>query len=321
MTGQFETTISAEDKGKRLDLWLASLAEIGLSRSQIKHLIDNGAVRVNGEATKSGYKTREGDRISLIPSAPQGNEVKAENIQLDVIFEDDELIVVNKPRGMVVHPAPGNYSGTLVNALLNRTDKLASLGAPLRPGIVHRLDKDTSGLIAVAKTDQAYYSLVKQLKDRTVEKTYLTLVHGVVKGNEGVIKARIGRNPIDRKKMAVIESSKFSVLSSKSEVKNLKSREAITEYKVKERFKHYTLLEVKIKTGRTHQIRVHLSHIGHSVVGDQTYGKKKEELQLNGQLLHAQKLTFAHPTTGKKVQFEAKIPAEMEAMLKKLRSE
>lgn len=213
--------------------------------------------------------------------------------------------MVNKRKGMVVHPAPGNYGGTLVNALLFHCGHLASLGAPLRPGIVHRLDKDTSGLMVVAKNNAAYLSLVRQIKDRTAEKTYVALVHGRITNNAGVIEARIGRHPVHRKKMAVIEKAE-------------RSKEALTYYKVLDRFEHYTLVEVKIKTGRTHQIRVHMNYIGHPVVGDPTYGKREEEFPVSGQLLHAEKLGFIHPRSGKFMKFESEIPAEMQEILQKI---
>lgn len=279
---------------------------MGISRSQVKKLIASGLVRVNSQISEPSYKIKADDRIKVIIPPPQEPAVRPENIPLDVVYEDDDLIVVNKPKGMVVHPAPGNYSGTLVNALLYHCGHLASLGAPLRPGIVQRLDKDTSGLMVVAKSDAAFASLVKQIKDRTVEKTYLALVHGVIKNNGGAIEARIGRNPVHRKKMAVIESS------------NLRSKEAQTFYKVLERFQAYTLVEVRIKTGRTHQIRVHMNYIGHPVVGDPTYGKRKEEFAVKGQLLHAIKLGFVHPVTGEFMEFKTEVPREMKELLQKM---
>lgn len=304
MNREFEYIISSEQKGRRLDQFLSSIAELNLSRSQIKKLTEDEFVTVNKRLSKPSYKVKLDDRIKVIIPPPRELEVMPENISLDVAYEDDDLIVVDKPKGMVVHPAPGNYTGTLVNALLYHCKSLASLGAPLRPGIVHRLDKDTSGLLVVAKNDSAYQSLAKQIKNRTVEKTYVALVHGVIKNNEGVIEARMGRHPVHRKKMAVIERPK-------TKDQRLKTREAITYYKVLERFKNYTLVEVKIKTGRTHQIRVHMSHIGHPVAGDKTYGKKKEELAVSGQLLHAARLGFIHPGTGKYLEFEAEMPEEM----------
>jgi 23S rRNA pseudouridine1911/1915/1917 synthase len=304
MNREFEIIVAAEQKGQRLDRFLSFQKELELSRSQVHKLIEDRLVIVNHQPSKPSYKVKLDDRIKIIIPPPRELTVRPENIPLDIVYEDDELIVVNKPKGMVVHPAPGNYSGTLVNALLYHCKHLASLGAPLRPGIVHRLDKDTSGLLVAAKTDLAYRSLVRQFKDRTVEKTYVALVHGVIKNNEGVIEARMGRHPVHRKKMTVIGSRG--------------SREAITHYKVLRRFKGYTLVEVKIKTGRTHQIRVHMSYIGHPVVGDQTYGMKKEEWPARGQLLHAKKLGFIHPRTGQKIELETDLPEEIKRLVQKI---
>jgi 23S rRNA pseudouridine1911/1915/1917 synthase len=278
--------------------------ELNLSRSQAKKLIEDNFVTVNKQPSKPSYKVKLDDRIKIFIPPPKEISVKPENIPLNIVYEDEDLVVVNKPKGMVVHPAPGNYNGTLVNALLFHCRQLASLGSPLRPGIVHRLDKDTSGLMVVAKTDKAYASLAKQIKNRTVEKTYVTIVHGVIKNNAGVIEARIGRHPVHRKKMAVIESQK--------------GREAVTYYKVLKRFKKYTLVEIAIKTGRTHQIRVHMNYIGHPVVGDPTYGKRREEFPVAGQLLHAEKMGFIHPRSGKFMKFESEIPAEMQEILQKI---
>ncbi|MDD5594440.1 MAG: RluA family pseudouridine synthase [Candidatus Margulisbacteria bacterium] len=306
-----EYIISAEQKGQRLDQFLSSIEPLNLSRSQIKKLIEDSFIAVNDRPAEPSYKIKTDDKIRVRVPPPKELTIKSEDIPLDIVYEDNDIIVVNKPRGMVTHPAPGNYTGTLVNALLHHCDHLANLGAPLRPGIVHRLDKDTSGLIVAAKTDAAYHSLVKQLKDRTVEKTYVALVHGVIKNNEGVIEARIGRHPVNRQKMTVIQNTK-------NEIRNTKSREAYTSYQVIKRFKNYTLVEVKIKTGRTHQIRVHLSHLGYPLVGDPTYGGKKDEFKLKGQFLHAKKLGFIHPGSGKFVGFETKLPAELEKILYKI---
>lgn len=311
MENKNEYIIAPEHKGQRLDIFLALTAKLDLSRSQIKKLIEDADITVNGRPTEPSYKIKTDDKIRVVVPPPRELTIKAQDIRLDIVYEDNDVVVVNKPRGLVTHPAPGNYSGTLVNALLYHCDHLASLGAPLRPGIVHRLDKDTSGLIVAAKTDAAYHSLVKQLKDRTVEKTYVALVHGVIKKDEGVIEAPIGRHPVSRQKMAVIESKK-------EEVKSKKSREAFTSFKVIRRFKNYTLVEVKIKTGRTHQIRVHFSHLGHPLVGDPTYGGQKDEFDLKGQLLHAQRLGFIHPATGKFMKFEAEMPKEMAGVIKRI---
>ncbi|MFH1387437.1 MAG: RluA family pseudouridine synthase [bacterium] len=296
--------ITSEQRGARLDQFLTAKEELGLSRSQIKLLIEAGNITVNGNATKTGHKLKENDLVSLILPESKPLSVQPEKIPLKIVYEDDDIIVVNKPKGMVTHPAPGNYSGTLVNALLAHT-KLANLGAPLRPGIVHRLDKDTSGLIVAAKNDAAYLSLAKQIKDRTVEKTYLALVHGIMKEDDGIIEANIGRHPVNRKKMTAIklQTSNFKLQT--------KSRTAHTSYKVLKRFDNYSLLEVKIKTGRTHQIRVHMSHIGHPLVGDATYGKKNDPFKNQGQFLHAYKLAFTHPKTGERLELQTDPPAEL----------
>ena len=304
MNREFEYIVSLEQKGQRLDHFLSLIAELNLSRSQIKKLIEDRHITVNREFPKPSYKIKLDDRIRVVIPPAKELEVKPENIPLDIVYEDEDLIVINKPKGMVVHPAPGNYGGTLVNALLYHAKHLASLGAPLRPGIVHRLDKDTSGLMVVAKTDKAYASLAKQIKNRTVEKTYVALVHGVVKNDGGTIEARMGRHPVHRKKMAVVAGPR--------------SREAHTYYKVLERFNKYTLVEIKIKTGRTHQIRVHMSYIGHPIAGDPTYGRKEEELSVSGQLLHAKKLGFIHPKTEKYIEFETGVPEEIRAAIQKI---
>ncbi|MFA5183395.1 MAG: RluA family pseudouridine synthase [Syntrophales bacterium] len=305
MAGEIIVPVGAEKE--RLDQFLAGLEDLGLSRSQLKELIDQGLVNLNGTPTKASYKLRAGDRITVEIPPPKELTTGPEAIPLDIVFEDQDLIVVNKPKNLVVHPAPGNYSGTLVNALLHHCGQLATLGAPLRPGIVHRLDKDTSGVIVIAKTDLAYRSLTKQIKDRTVEKTYLALVHGIPAAKEGTIEANIGRHPVNRQKMTVLDPAGST-----------RSREAISHYRVIKELGKYALLEVKIKTGRTHQIRVHLSHLKHPIVGDQVYGKKNEELKAEGQLLHAYKLKFDHPRTGARVEFEAPMPAEMAEILKNL---
>ncbi len=301
-----EYLVAPEQKGERLDLFLTLTAKLDLSRSQIKKLIDDRDITVNGRPAEPSYKIKADDKIRVALPPPKEITVRPQEIRLDIVYEDKDIIVVNKPRGMVTHPAPGNYGGTLVNALLFHCAHLANLGAPLRPGIVHRLDKDTSGLIVAAKSDAAYRSLVKQLKDRTVEKTYVALVHGVIKQDEGVIEAPIGRHPVNRQKMSVVESSSRG------------SRVALTTYKVLQRFEKYTLVEVKIKTGRTHQIRVHFSHLGHPLVGDPTYGGQKDEFGVKGQLLHAGKLAFIHPATGKRVEFEADLPTEFSRVLQRI---
>lgn len=290
------------DAGKRLDVFLAGEIE-DLTRSHIQKLIAEGKAEVNKEPARASYRVRPGDLILLQVPDPEGLEVKAEPITLDVFYEDGDVIVVNKPRGMVVHPAEGNYSGTLVNALLYHCRDLSGINGVMRPGIVHRLDKDTSGLIMVAKNDTAHGSLAQQLKDRLVTRRYLALVHGRVKGQSGVVDAPIGRDPRDRQKMAVVQKN---------------SKHAVTNYRVLNRFADYTYLELKLETGRTHQIRVHMSYIGHPVVGDPRYGPSRPHFSLDGQFLHAAVLGFKHPRTGIYLEFEAPLPEVLEKILKKL---
>jgi 23S rRNA pseudouridine1911/1915/1917 synthase len=300
---QFEFIISDKQKGERIDHFIASQKKVGLTRSQVKKLIDDGYLEVNKEAPRPSYKLKQDDWIILTVPTPKKLEVLPENIALDIIYEDSDLIVINKPRGMVVHPAAGNYSGTLVNALLYHCKDLSGIGGVLRPGIVHRLDKNTSGAIVVAKNDFSHQSLAKQFKERRITKRYIAPVHGEVKEEEGVIDSQIGRHPKHRKKMAVTKDG---------------GREAISEFRIIERFKDYSLVEVSLKTGRTHQIRVHLTSMGHSIVGDPTYGHRKEEFNVSGQLLHAQTLGFKHPRTGEYKEFVAKIPEDMKEVLRKL---
>jgi 23S rRNA pseudouridine1911/1915/1917 synthase len=307
-----EYLVPPEHQGQRLDIFLSVTAKLDLSRSQIKKLIEDADITVNGRPAEPSYKIKTGDKVRVVVPPPPELTLKPQDIRLDIIYEDNDVIVVNKPRGLVTHPAPGHSSGTLVNALLAHCDHLASLGAPLRPGIVHRLDKDTSGLIVAAKTDAAYRSLVKQLKDRTVEKTYVALVHGVIKQDAGVIEAAIGRHPVNRQKMAVLQGTG-------DRGSGTGAREALTTFKVLQRFKEYTLVEVKIKTGRTHQIRVHMSHLGFPLVGDPAYGGQKDEFGVKGQLLHAGKLAFVHPATGKRVEFEAGLPKAMAEVLERIK--
>jgi 23S rRNA pseudouridine1911/1915/1917 synthase len=287
------------EAGKRLDVFLADEAE-DYTRSHIQKLIEDGFVSVNGAAARASYKVRQADLIRMEVPEPAGLEAKAEKIPLDIYYEDSDIIVINKPRGMVVHPASGNYSGTVVNALLYHCGDLSGIGGVLRPGIVHRLDKDTSGLIMVAKNDAAHAELARQLKDRLVTRIYLALVHGRVKEQSGVIDAPIGRDPKNRQKMAVVHKN---------------ARNAITNYRIIKRFDGYTYLELKLETGRTHQIRVHLSYIGHPVAGDPKYGPARPHFNLKGQFLHAAVLGFKHPRTGVPLEFEAPLPGELEAIL------
>ena len=294
--------IIAEMENVRLDAYIAQKCE-NLSRTMIQKLIEDGEILVNGQEKKISYKTKQGDVIEIhIPEAKEIN-LKAQDIPLDVVYEDDDIIVVNKPKGMVVHPANGNPDGTLVNAVMSLCKgSLSGIGGEIRPGIVHRLDKDTSGLIIIAKNDVAHINLSKQIKDRRVKKIYIALVKGNVSENEATVNMPIGRSTKDRKKMAVRKDGK----------------EAITHFKVLTRYGKYTLLELKIDTGRTHQIRVHMAEIGHPVVGDMIYSNGKNEFGIEGQMLHAKSLDFQHPVTGKQIHLEAELPKYFEEILSKL---
>lgn len=291
-----------ENENKRIDAYLSEKLE-DTSRVAIQRLIANGKVLVNGKTTKASYKVQAGDKIELEEEVPVEVSLKAQDIPLDIIYEDEDMIVVNKPKGMVVHPANGNPDGTLVNAIMAICkDSLSGIGGEIRPGIVHRLDKDTSGIIIVAKNDKAHINLSEQIKEHKVKKTYIALVRGIVKENEATINMPIGRSEKDRKKMAVTR----------------KGKEAITHFKVLERYDKYTLLQVNIETGRTHQIRVHLSQIGYPIVGDEVYSNGKNEWNVKGQCLHAKSLDFTHPTTGKMMHLEAELPDYFENILEDL---
>jgi len=290
--------------GVRLDKYLVGCLPNSVSRTRIQRLITDEKVLVNGTPRKNHYKLESGDFIEVEMAKPRKIDIKPEKIPLKIVYEDDRLIVVDKPAGMVTHPAPGNYSGTLVNALLHHTNKL-SPSAELKPGIVHRLDKGTSGLVIVAKDEMAHSFLARQFNKRTTDKRYIAVVEGVVELDNGIISEPIGRHPRDRKKMSV----RFS-----------ESRNALTRYKVLERFKNHTLLEVKPETGRTHQIRVHMAYIGHPVVGDITYGAKKEADLIKRQALHAASISFLHPTTKDEKKFESKLPRDIKELIERLRS-
>ena len=294
--------IIAEMENVRLDAYIAQKCE-NLSRTMIQKLIEDGEILVNGQEKKISYKTKQGDVIEIhIPEAKEIN-LKAQDIPLDVVYEDDDIIVVNKPKGMVVHPANGNPDGTLVNAVMSLCKgSLSGIGGEIRPGIVHRLDKDTSGLIIIAKNDVAHINLSKQIKDRRVKKIYIALVKGNVSENEATVNMPIGRSTKDRKKMAVRKDGK----------------EAITHFKVLKRYGKYTLLELKIDTGRTHQIRVHMAEIGHPVVGDMIYSNGKNEFGIEGQMLHAKQLIFQHPITQEKITLTAPLPEYFEKVLEQL---
>ena len=294
--------LEVEKDGKRIDAYLAEELK-DVSRVAVQRLITNGKVLVNDKKVKVSYKVQQGDKIQVEEEKPVEISIKAQKIPLDIIYEDDDIIVINKPKGMVVHPANGNPDGTLVNAVMAICkDSLSGIGGEIRPGIVHRLDKDTSGIIIVAKNDKAHINLSEQIKDHKVKKTYIALVRGIVKENEATIKMPIGRSDKDRKKMAVTKNGK----------------EAITHFKVLKRYEKYTLLQVNIETGRTHQIRVHLSQIGYPIVGDQVYSNGKNEWNIKGQCLHAKSLEFTHPSSGKKMYLEAKLPEYFENILEDL---
>ncbi len=294
--------VNENDKGKRLDIYIAENFN-ELSRTMIKKLIESNNILVNDKSEKVSYKVQANDNISIdVPEAKE-TKLKAQEIPLDIIYEDSDIIVVNKPKGMVVHPANGNPDGTLVNAILSICkNSLSGIGGELRPGIVHRLDKDTSGLIIVAKNDKAHINMSEQIKERNVKKTYIALVRGNVPEEEATINMPIGRSTKDRKKMAVTKNGK----------------QAITHFKVLKRYSKYTLLEIKIETGRTHQIRVHMAEIGYPVVGDAVYSNGKNEFGIEGQMLHAYKLEFMHPITNKHMELTAPLPQYFEEVLKKL---
>lgn len=308
----FTILVDVPDSGKRLDLLVASRIS-GCSRSVAASLIRNGKIRVQGDAKKPGYRTKTGDEIyGTIPS-PEPVLFKPEPIPIDILYQDDDIIVVNKPPGIVVHPAPGHHSGTLVNALLYHCPEIEGIGGEIRPGIVHRLDKDTSGVLVVAKNDRAHHNLALQFKLRRVKKEYLALVHGKMESDSGTISLPVGRHPVDRKKMST---------------RSRKSRAAETTWKIKERFDRATLVELNLQTGRTHQIRVHFAAINHPIVGDPVYGGRKAGkkveygkdlfISVHRQMLHARRLGFTHPVTQENLSFEAPIPPDIENVLKKL---
>ena len=293
-----ESLIIKDEQTQRIDSYLAK--KTGFSRVTIQRLIEDNKILVNNKKTKPSYKIQIGDEITIEEEKPKEISLVAQEIPIEIIYEDKDIIVVNKPKGMVVHPANGNPDGTLVNAIMAICkDSLSGIGGEIRPGIVHRLDKDTSGLLIVAKNDKAHINLSEQLKNHEIKKTYIVLVRGVVKENEATINMPIGRSIKDRKKMAVTKTGK----------------NAVTHFKVIERFNKYTLLEVNIETGRTHQIRVHLSQIGYPIIGDYTYSNGKNEWGIVGQCLHAKVLEFKHPITGKQMNLEAPLPEYFENVL------
>ncbi|MEG0306306.1 MAG: RluA family pseudouridine synthase [Clostridium sp.] len=296
--------IDENNMDKRLDVFVSESQE-NMSRSFAQGIIEKEQVRVNGKVKKSNYKLKLKDEVVVEINDPVELQVEAEDIYLNILYEDKDIIVINKPQDMVVHPAPGNYTGTLVNGLLYHCKDLSGINGVIRPGIVHRIDKDTSGVLVVAKNDNAHNSLAAQLKDHSMKRTYYAIVEGIIKQDEGTIVTQIGRHPNERIKMAVVNNGK----------------EAITNFKVLERFKNNTLVECRLETGRTHQIRVHMAHLHHPLVGDQVYGHKKQKFKLRGQALHAKNLGLIHPTSGEYMEFESKLPPHFQEVLDKLRKE
>lgn len=304
---KYQLYIEEEQKGTRIDLVL-SLSLTDTSRSFIQKLFERGNILVNGKpCTSKKYKVAAGDLVELTIPEPVDLKIEAENIPLDIVYEDEDVLVVNKPRGMVVHPAAGNYTGTLVNAVMYHCgERLSSINGVIRPGIVHRIDKDTSGLLMIAKNDKAHESLSTQLAQHSITRRYQALVYHNIKEEEGTVNAPLGRDPKNRLKRAVTDHH---------------SKRAVTHYRVLERFGRYTLIEAKLETGRTHQIRVHMAYIKHPLVGDLLYGPKKQTIAAEGQLLHAKTLGFAHPRTGVYMEFDSPLPDYFTSILKGLRKE
>lgn len=298
-----QMTIVVQESGTRLDKYLAAnLTEY--TRSFIQKQIEAGSILVNNKVVNSKYQVKEGDEIVITIPEPVEVDIVAENIPIDVVYEDNDLLIVNKPQNMVVHPAPGNYTGTLVNALLYHCkDGLSGINGEIRPGIVHRIDKDTSGLLMIAKNDRAHLGLSGLLKDHNITRKYQAIVYGKPKNDHGFIEGPIARSPQDRKKMAIVQGGRY----------------AKTEYRVLETFKNFSLVELTLYTGRTHQIRVHMKHIGHPLLGDPVYGPAKTMFGLTGQMLHAKVLGFKHPTTGEEMYFESELPTYFQTVIDKLR--
>lgn len=294
-----EFIIAEEDVGERLDAYLAKQPD-NPSRSNIQKMIAEGDITVNDEVKKANYKLRLNDCIEMVYQPPTEIEILPEAIPLDILYEDEDIIVINKARGMVVHPAPGVYTGTLVNALLYHCKDLSGINGKIRPGIVHRLDKDTSGVIVIAKNDFAHNDLAQQIGSKTAIKEYLALVHGVITEENGIIKANIGRHPIDRKKMAVVTTG---------------GKPATTTFQVIERFKNSTYVKCRLLTGRTHQIRVHMAFIHHPLIGDPKYCNSKNKFAIKGQALHSYRLTIVHPRTHEEMTFIAPLPEDMQKIL------
>ncbi|MDA2404065.1 RluA family pseudouridine synthase [Bacillus cereus] len=301
MSEVVQVTVAAEQKNERIDKFVAGINN-EWSRTQVQQWIKDDVVTVNGKAVKGNYKVKEEDEITVTIPEPEELDIQPEDLNLEIYYEDADVLVVNKPRGMVVHPAPGHTSGTLVNGLMHHCTDLSGINGVMRPGIVHRIDKDTSGLLMVAKNDMAHESLVNQLVAKTVTRRYKAIVHGVIPHDKGTIDAPIARDKKERQSMTVEENGK----------------NAVTHFQVLERFKDFTLVECRLETGRTHQIRVHMKYIGYPLAGDPKYGPKKT-LDMNGQALHACILGFDHPRTGEYIQFEAPIPEVFEDVLNILR--
>ncbi|MGN0144854.1 MAG: RluA family pseudouridine synthase [Clostridium sp.] len=296
--------VEEENEGLRIDKYLANIFK-DKSRSFIQGLIEKESVKVNNKIPKSNYKLKKTDEIEIIIPEPEILKVEPENIPIDIVYEDEDVIVVNKPQGMVVHPAPGNYNGTLVNALLYHCKDLSSINGVIRPGIVHRIDKDTSGILVVAKNDEAHNKLSMQLKDHSMKREYYALIEGRLKNDSGTIDKPLGRCKKDRLKIGIVEDGK----------------RAVTHYKVIERYNGYTLIKCILETGRTHQIRVHMASIGFPLVGDPLYGFKRQKFKLEGQVLHAKILGFIHPTSGEYMEFTSELPEYFTNLINKLRSE
>lgn len=298
-----EIYIITEEADERLDVFLVKKQPI-LSRSHIQKLIADGDVQINQQSKKANYRLRIGDQIALRMPEPKPVKIEAEAIALQVLYEDRDIIVIDKARGMVVHPAAGVYSGTLVNALLAHCHDLSGINGEIRPGIVHRLDKDTTGVMVAAKNDVAHLDLAAQIKEKSAQRQYLAIVRGNIKEDDGIIHGAIGRHPVDRKKMAVVFES---------------GKPATTKFKILERFGTYTLVECTLLTGRTHQIRVHMAYIGHPLLGDPKYATQKDPFKISGQALHSKNLILVHPVTREKMFFSAPVPADMEKILRILR--
>lgn len=295
-------TVCETDGETRIDVFAAGAA--GVTRSRAAALVSEGLVSVNGKTVSKSCKVKKGDTVLITVSDPKEYDIVPENIPLDIVYEDEDLLVVNKPKGMVVHPAAGNYSGTLVNALMFHCgSSLSGINGVMRPGIVHRIDKNTSGLLMVAKNDLAHTGLAAQIKAHSFMREYEAVVYGNIKDDEGTVNAPIGRHPIKRKQMAVVNGG----------------REAVTRYKVIERFDGFTHIGVRLETGRTHQIRVHMAYIGHPVAGDEVYGPKKVITELGGQCLHAKKIGFIHPRTGEYMEFDSPLPDYFKKFLQRLK--